>query len=289
MGEGQVSEGQVSEGRGGVLDGARLLLRGWGYWRRRPTVMALGLIPAAVVGILVLTAIVLLVLNLGTVADRLTPFADDWTPFWERAAELAAQAVVLAATVVLVVVTFTALTLTVGEPFYDRIWKAVEADETGAVPSGDTGFWRGAVDGFALMARGLLVALMAGVVGLVPVVGTVLGGVAGLTLTGWVLAHELTSRALVSRGLSRAQRNRLLRAHRREALGFGVATQLCFLVPGGAVATMPAAVAGATMLAHRVLGVAGAGGSVAVSTSGTGLSTGGGGMAAGSPSGGPAS
>ncbi len=273
-----------------MLDGARLLLRGWGYWRRRPTVMALGLIPAAVVGILVLTAIVLLVLNLGTVADRLTPFADDWTPFWERAAELAAQAVVLAATVVVVVVTFTALTLTVGEPFYDRIWKAVELAETGTVPSGDTGFWRGAVDGFALMARGLLVAVIAGVVGLVPVVGTVLGWVAGLMLTGWVLAHELTSRALVSRGLSRAQRNRLLRAHRREALGFGVATQLCFLVPGGAVATMPAAVAGATMLAHRVLGVAGVGGdrSVAVSSSSTGLSTEGDETGAGSQAEGPA-
>jgi CysZ protein len=31
-------------------------------------------------------------------------------------------------------------------------------------------------------------------------------------------------------------------------LGFGVATQLCFMVPLGAVATMPAAVAGATLL-----------------------------------------
>jgi len=239
---------------GEVRDGARLLLRGWGYWRRRPSVMAWGLVPAALVGLLVLTALTLLVVNLGTVAQWLTPFADGWTPFWERAAEIAVQGVVLAGAVVLVVVTFTALTLTVGEPFYDRIWRAVEREETGTVPAGDTGFWRGAVDGFALMARGLLVALMAGVLGLVPVLGTVLGWSTGLVLTGWVLAHELTSRALVSRGLSRTERNRLLRAHRREAIGFGVATQLCFLVPGGAVATMPAAVAGATMLAHRVLG-----------------------------------
>jgi CysZ protein len=36
-------------------------------------------------------------------------------------------------------------------------------------------------------------------------------------------------------------------------LGFGVATQLCFLVPLGAVATMPAAVAGSTMLARELL------------------------------------
>ncbi|MEN0072065.1 MAG: signal peptidase I, partial [Propionicimonas sp.] len=70
---------------------------------------------------------------------------------------------------------------------------------------------------------------------------------------GWILAHELTSRALVARGIGRRERNALLRAHRRRALGFGVATQLCFLVPGGAVATMPAAVAGSTLLAQSVL------------------------------------
>ncbi|MDQ0425554.1 MULTISPECIES: EI24 domain-containing protein [Cellulomonas] len=239
------------------LDGARLLLRGWGFWRRRTSTMALGLVPAALVGVVMVVAIGVLVLNLGRVGDWLTPFADDWTPFWERVAELVAQAVVLAAAVVLVVVTFTALTLTVGEPFYDRIWRAVEQDETGAVPDGDTGFWRGAVDGFALMARGLVVAVLAGALGLVPVIGTVTGWVAGVLLTGWVLAHELTSRALVARGLSRAERNRLLRAQRTVALGFGAATQLCFLVPGGAVATMPAAIAGSTMLAHRLLGSGG--------------------------------
>lgn len=238
------------------LDGAHLLLRGWGYWRVRPSLMALGLLPAALVGLGAVAAIGVLVLNLGPLGEWLTPFADDWTPFWERVAVLAAQAVVLAASVVLVVVTFTALTLTVGEPFYDRIWRTVERDATGTVPAGDTGFWRGAVDGFALVARGLVVAVVAGALGLLPLVGTVLGWVTGVLLTGWVLAHELTSRALVARGLSRSERNRLLRASRWTAVGFGAATQLCFLVPGGAVATMPAAVAGATLLAHRVLGTA---------------------------------
>lgn len=240
-----------------VLDGARLLLRGWGYWRRRPGLMALGLVPAALVGVGAVLAIGVLVLNLGALGEWLTPFADDWTPFWERAALLAAQTLVLAAAVVLVVVTFTALTLTVGEPFYDRIWRAVETAETGAVPTGDTGFWRGAEDGLALLLRGLVVAAVAGLLGLVPLVGGVLGWVTGWLLTGWVLSHELTTRALVSRGVLRAERNRLLRANRRRAVGFGAATQLCFLVPGGAVATMPAAVAGATLLAHSLVDVQG--------------------------------
>ena len=36
-------------------------------------------------------------------------------------------------------------------------------------------------------------------------------------------------------------------------LGFGIATQLCFLIPLGAVVTMPAAVAGATMLSRELI------------------------------------
>jgi CysZ protein len=37
------------------------------------------------------------------------------------------------------------------------------------------------------------------------------------------------------------------------AVGFGAAVFACFLIPLGAVIIMPAAVAGATMLARRVL------------------------------------
>ncbi|HEY0186052.1 MAG TPA: EI24 domain-containing protein [Cellulomonas sp.] len=236
-----------------LLDGARLLGRGWGCWRRRPGTMAAGLVPAMVVGALVLGLVIALLVHLDDVGDLLTPFADDWSPGWERVAELTAGALALGAMLVLVVLTFTGLTLALGEPLYDRIWRSVEVDATGVVPDGSTGAWRGAVDGFAMMARGLAAAALTAVLGLVPLVGTVLSWTTGLLLTGWILAHELTSRALVARGLDRRRRNALLRAHRGRALGFGVATQLCFLVPGGAVATMPAAVAGATLLAHSLL------------------------------------
>jgi CysZ protein len=85
------------------------------------------------------------------------------------------------------------------------------------------------------------------------VVGGVAGAVVGVVLTGWLLAGELASRPLAARGLDRRARGALLRAHRSRVLGFGVATQLCFLVPLGAVVTMPAAVAGATLLARSLL------------------------------------
>ena len=47
-------------------------------------------------------------------------------------------------------------------------------------------------------------------------------------------------------------RGRLLRGSRARELGFGIATQLVFLIPGGAIAVMPAAVVGATRLARDV-------------------------------------
>jgi len=237
----------------GFMDGVRLAGRGWDWWRRRTGLMLLGLLPAVVVAVVLLVAVILLIWQLGSIGDWLTPFADDWSPGWERAAELTAQAVVLAGVLVLIVVTFTGLTLAVGEPIYDRIWQAVERDTTGQVPSGSVGFWRGAVDGLGLILRGIVVGALTALLGVIPVVGTVLGWVAGLVCTGWLLAAELTSRALLARGIDRRERARLIRAHRGQALGFGVATQLCFLVPGGAVATMPAAVVGSTLLAQSMV------------------------------------
>jgi CysZ protein len=72
-------------------------------------------------------------------------------------------------------------------------------------------------------------------------------------LSDRLLAMELSSRAFKARGIDRAARRRLLRGHRARLLGFGIATQLCFMVPLGAIVTMPAAVAGSTLLARSVL------------------------------------
>ena len=80
-----------------------------------------------------------------------------------------------------------------------------------------------------------------------------LGFVAAVGMSGWLLADELTTRALAARGIQAAERRALRRRHRARVLGFGVATQLFFLVPLGAVATMPAAVAGATVLGRELL------------------------------------
>lgn len=240
--------------------GVGMLLRGFGWWRRRPGLMALGLLPAAIAGALLLAALIALGLTLPGTTIAVTPFAEEWPPFWSAALRTAVGTAVFGGALALAVVTYTALALLVGEPFYDRIWRAVETDlhtdagdAGGAAPQTGLGFWRQVADSAGLVARGLAVALTAALIGLIPLVGGVAGAVVGVVLTGLLLADELSSRALGARGITPTQRRALLRARRARALGFGIATQLCFLVPLGAILVMPAAVAGSTLLARSVL------------------------------------
>lgn len=233
--------------------GAALLLRGFGGWGVRPGLMALGLIPAALVSLALGAGLIALAAALPALTDAATPFADGWPSVWAVLLRVTLGAATFGAALALVAVTFTALTLVVGEPFYDRIWRATEERLTGGVPEGDTGFWRGVADAASLIARGAGVGILSFLIGLVPVVGGVVGTVVGVTLTGWLLADELASRALTARGIDPRSRRALLRTARARVLGFGVATQLCFLLPLGAVVTMPAAVIGATALTVGLL------------------------------------
>jgi CysZ protein len=237
------------------VGGVALLGRGFAYWRRRPGLMALGLIPAAIVGILFLSAIVALAYFLPGITVAITPFAEGWPGLWATVLRATIGTAMVGASLVLVAVSFTAVTLIVGEPFYERIWRAVEADlgEAGAAIDADYGFWRSVRDGLVLFVRGIAIAILAALVGLIPAVGGVLATVFAVTLTGWLIADELSSRALSARGMDWTDRRALMRRNRARILGFGVATQLCFMIPLGAVATMPAAVAGATHLARSLL------------------------------------
>lgn len=237
----------------GFARGAGFLGQGLRLWRTRPGLMLLGLVPALIVAALVLTALVLLVVYADDVIAALTPFADDWAGVWRGLLRVGLLLVVLVGAGVLAMVTFTGLTLAVGDPFYERIWKDVEISLGGTVPEHGVGWLRGALDGLVLVGAGLLTAVLVFVCGFLPVVGAVVGFVLGLVLSGRLLAAELISRPLEARGLDRAARARLLRPHRGAVLGFGVCVQACFLVPFGGIAVMPAAVAGATYLARAVL------------------------------------
>jgi CysZ protein len=215
--------------------------------------MLWGLLPAAIVSLVLGAALVALATQLPWITQAVTPWADSWPGVWTVLIRVALGTAVFGAALALTAVTFTALTLIVGEPFYERIWRAVEHAEGGTVPEASPGFWRSVGDGLDLVVRGAGVGILSFLVGLIPVVGGIAGAVLGVVLTGRLLADELSSRALAARGIDRRTRRRLLRTRRARALGFGVATQVCFLVPLGAVFTMPGAVVGATLLARELL------------------------------------
>lgn len=233
--------------------GAGILLGGFGWWRTRPATMLLGLVPAALVGLVLTAGLIALGLSLPGLTAAVTPFAEGWIPAWRDFLRLGVGTALFGGALIIAVVSFTALTLVVGDPFYERVWRRVETDLGGAVPDGESPFWGSVVDGLALVGKGILVAILAGLVGLIPAVGGIAAFLTGVLCTGWLLADELSSRAFAARGMSRSERRTVLRAHRARTLGFGVATQLFFLVPLGAVAVMPSAVAGSTVLARSLL------------------------------------
>ncbi|MCM0621910.1 EI24 domain-containing protein [Nocardioides bruguierae] len=238
----------------GFLDGAQHLLGGFGMWRRRPGLMVLGMLPALLVLLVVGALLVTLLLTLGDLVAWATPFADGWADAGRVALRVGLGLVTFVGASVLAVLTFTALTLTVGDPFYERIWRATE-EILGDAPDGDgLGFWASARDAGVLLILGLATGVGLFVLGLVPFLGGVVGTVLGVLVSGWLLGSELLNRPLEARGVDRAARRELLRGHRAAVLGYGVATQVCFLVPFGGVAVMPAAVVGSTTLARDLLG-----------------------------------
>lgn len=235
-----------------LLAGASLVLRGFGFWRVRPGVMALGMVPAAIAATLIGGALVILGLNVETFATVLTPFADTWGENERGALRTIVALVLLGGAIIGTVYSFTALTLLIGDPFYERIWRAVENDLGDFTPT-PVRFWRSFGDGLLLVLRAIGYGLTTFVVGLVPVIGSATAAVLGPTLAGHLIARELCTRPFEARGIGSAQRVALLRGSRARELGFGIMTQLLFLIPGGAIAVMPAAVVGATRLSRQVL------------------------------------
>jgi CysZ protein len=229
------------------------LARGFGMWRRRPALMLLGMVPALIVFLLLLGAFLLLLWKIDDLVDWATPFADDWAATARTVLRVGLMLAVLTAALFLSAAVFVALTLAVGDPFYERIWRATEGMLGGPVPDRSIGVLRSVGDSAAF--AGVSLACGAGVllVGFLPVVGPFLGVAVGLVVSGRLLASELVARPLEARGLDRAARRELLRRNRAGMLGFGVATQACFLIPLGAILVMPAAVVGATSLSRDLL------------------------------------
>ena len=238
--------------------GAGFLGRGLKMWSTSPRLMLLGALPALIVGSAYIAGIVVLLVNLETIAAVISPFAGGWDEPWRTGTRVVAGAAVVAGGVLLLAYTFVAVTLLVGDPFYERIWRATETTLGDAPTEPQRGLLRGILrslaDASRLMILALLSAIMLLLCGLVPALGQLTALVLGAIFGGWILTLELTGFAFDARGFTLTQRRRMLRAKRARSLGFGVLTYLLFLIPGAAVFVMPAAVAGAVLLSRDVLG-----------------------------------
>jgi CysZ protein len=240
------------------LHGAALLGRGLSLILRSPRLLVLGLLPALIAGILYAAALFVLIDFLPELSGDVTWFANGWASGWHDLIRVLAGVGLLGVAALLGVLTFTAVTLLIGDPFYERISELVE-DRFGGVPDQFTvGFWsslrRSLVDSLRLIGLSVLIGIPLFVLGFVPVIGQTVVPVLGAAVGGWLLAVELTGVPFQRRGRRLHQRRTILRAHRPMTLGFGVAVFLCFLIPLGAILLMPAAIAGATLLSRKVLG-----------------------------------
>lgn len=241
-----------------LLHGVAICFSGFRMWSARPGVMLLGAIPPLVVGICLVAAVVAFAFAAPGIAAWLTPFADGWAEPWPGIVRTAAGIALVAGFCVLGVLMFASLTLLIGQPFYERIWRATE-QRLGGVPGEvelplGRAIRRALGDAVKLGGIALLAAVIVFVLGLIPVVGGVLGVVAGAMLGGRALATELTGAPADARGLSLAERRALLQTRADVALGFGIAVYLLFLVPGGAVLGTPAATVGGTLLLRELRG-----------------------------------
>ncbi|MER7505288.1 EI24 domain-containing protein [Nonomuraea pusilla] len=231
--------------------GIGFFFQGLGWVARHGKWWLFGLIPALIAFVVYVVAMIFLGSNATSLAEFLTPFADTWG--WRELFRWLVAAALFLGGLALAVLTFTAVTLAIGEPFYERL-----SAEVDPLPGAEEQPWwrtlpRSIRDSLVTLLYVLLFTVPLFFLGFVPVVGQTVVPVVGAFVSGFFLTVELTTLALERRGHARKERFRLLRGNLACTLGFGVGVFLLFLVPFVAVIAMPAAVAGAALLVRTRL------------------------------------
>ncbi|WP_283138219.1 EI24 domain-containing protein [Rhizohabitans arisaemae] len=239
-----------------LFHGVALFFRGIGWVARHPGRWLFGLIPALIAFALYVAAFAFLILNVGGLAETFTPFADSWAEGWRNTVRIAVGVLLVGAGLAIAVFTFVAVTLIIGEPFYEKLSEQVDEDLGGVVHGPEVSLLRSIGrsirDSLITLGWVLVFTVPLFFLGFIPVIGQTVIPVLGAMVSGFFLTVEMSSVAFERRGILRKQRFALLRAHKALAVGFGTAMFLVFLIPFLAVLAMPGAVAGATMLVRRI-------------------------------------
>jgi CysZ protein len=241
-----------------LITGAGLLAKGLTMITRRPRLFLLGAIPPAITSVIFTGLLIALITQLDPFTEWLTPFAEGWDRGLATTLRVLVGTAVVAAAVLLMVISFTALTLALGSPLYDKLSESVER-EFGDVPElNETvarGIFRALRQAVALIAVSVLGAVLLLGTGFIPVIGQTIVPVISAVFGGWLLGIELVGPAFERRGLLRlSDRRAAMRAHRLRVLGFAVPTFLLLAIPFAGVVVFPIATAAGTLLARQLLG-----------------------------------
>ncbi|MEV7770417.1 EI24 domain-containing protein [Kitasatospora sp. NPDC086791] len=240
-----------------LVAGMKYLVEGQKWVGRHGRWWGFGMLPALLA--LIGYAVALAFLGAWSVdlAGWATPFADHWGSPWRGLLRDALAAIVFGGGLLFALLTFTAVTLLVGQPFYEALCAKVDETEGGAPAPPDTPLWRELLiavrESVSVLARVAAFGVVLFACGFVPLVGQTVVPVLGFLVSGFFLTVELTAVALQRRRVPQPERIRLLRARLGLALGFGTPLVLAFLVPLVTVLAMPGAVAGATLLARDLV------------------------------------
>jgi CysZ protein len=241
------------------ITGVRYFFQGFGLLIRRPRLLLLGMLPAVLTTVVLLGAMIALIASIGHLAALVTPFANGWPSGARQLARLAAEIAMIVTAVVLGIVGFTALTLTIGGPFYERIAERIEDDLGVTVQRFDRPEWQqflsGARDGIVLTLRSAIWSVPLFAAGFVPVVGQSAVPVAAAMETGWFMALEVVAVPFYRRGVGLRRRTQMLRTRRMLAVGLGLPAALLCMIPLMAIVVMPVAFAGGVLVALDTLGV----------------------------------
>lgn len=242
-----------------VWQGAKIAWRGLRMWSTSRRLMAWGLLPGAITIWVFAGAAILIASQLVTWSGAIASALVSSDGLLHTLLHIVVGAAIVVGAVVLGIYTFAFVTLTVGQPFFERISRDVD-DRLGYAGQESTEAWyRSAIRGLVELLRiaMLTVPLALGlfILGLVPVVGGIASFILGAAFGGWFLALELTTYPFERRGVIRlSERRAVLRRSRAKTVGFGATVFLIFLIPLGPALFMPAAVAGATRLVHDSAG-----------------------------------
>ncbi|WP_424887614.1 EI24 domain-containing protein [Streptomyces sp. XH2] len=241
-----------------LMAGMTYLGKGQRWVARNRRQWGFGLLPGLVTLVGYAVAVVCLALYADDAVAWATPFADDWASPWAGLFRGALTGILFGGGLLLAVVSFTAVTLLVGQPFYEELSARVDRSVGGEAPESGLPLWRelwiSARESLAVLVRAAAWGVLFFALGFVPFVGQTVVPAIALCFSAFFLAEELTAVALQRRGVPLRERLRLLRSRKLLTLGFGVPLALLFLVPVVAVFVMPGAVAGATLLVRDLMG-----------------------------------